>query len=498
MFSVHLIHDNLLSICLTQLFVSYYAHTILPSAAHDVPQVKIHATVLMVLTALKRKQLVGPHSCAKATIEVYKSLIGQVFFCFQNVAELIRCIKLLGVTFQRVAPSELVIGNVVRRILCMIREEYAAQLKKCGTTTTTTATSSSSSTTSSSSSRRPPRASGSGSRSSDPLVVQETAPPLPVVMSCDEPDAECEDDGARGSDYDNEANVLAGLDFVSGSESGDVNSSILSGSSLGELVGVAGSGNSDLSGKDKVSVDEAVELLLEMSMCADGDGDVSFDSDTLGGMLARIAEPSPPPSAVLDSSATEHTEMSNALAWEIGSLTGNEQDEHDHECEDGTGTPTSPKQDPFIHDLDSMEDVCRAGAAALAISQVGDNFLSKPGTPVIKSVIKDTSPTGVADMDGAAATEGAYTPDEIMRRAALPLSKPVRSVRTLKALRDMGRLLQQQQEEVAVMGGAGQTVGKQRPAPVQWAATRLDVLVRARGLLLTSPRGTRSTAPSAL
>jgi len=150
MFSVHLIHDNLLSICLTQLFVSYYAHTILPSAAHDVPQVKIHATVLMVLTALKRKQLVGPHSCAKATIEVYKSLIGQVFFCFQNVAELIRCIKLLGVTFQRVAPSELVIGNVVRRILCMIREEYAAQLKKCGTTTTTTATSSSSSSTSSS------------------------------------------------------------------------------------------------------------------------------------------------------------------------------------------------------------------------------------------------------------------------------------------------------------------------------------------------------------
>ena len=94
-------------------------------------QVTIHAHVLMVLTALKRKQLVGSYPCAKATIEIYKSLIGQCKFA--NVAQLIRAIKQLGITFCRVAPAELVIGNVVRRIIYMIREEYAPKyLTKTG------------------------------------------------------------------------------------------------------------------------------------------------------------------------------------------------------------------------------------------------------------------------------------------------------------------------------------------------------------------------------
>jgi hypothetical protein len=205
----------------------------------------------------------------------------------------------------------------------------------------------------------------------------------------------------------------------------------------------------------------------------------------------------------------------------------------------------------------AIEEVCAASAAALAVSHAGktppappsarqlphtpdslDVFMdAAPASPTSRQVrmarhcwnppspdsaarddvvsTQTSTPCGVVDLvtehaqheqHGEHAGHHEQTPSsagEVLKRTALPLSKPVRSLRTLKALRDMGRVMQQEEEDEAARAASSaahaDAAGRaRRPAsPGQWAATRLDVLVRARSLLLNAPAKSRAAARAA-
>ena len=75
-----------------------------------------------VLTSLRRKEIAGAHSCAKATMEVLRSMLGHCRFT--SVNHMMSAVKALGKELMTTVPCELTIGNVVRRVLYLIREEY--------------------------------------------------------------------------------------------------------------------------------------------------------------------------------------------------------------------------------------------------------------------------------------------------------------------------------------------------------------------------------------
>ena len=77
-----------------------------------------------VLMSLRRKEIAGAHPCAKASIEVLRSMLSNCGF--KSVSHMIGSVKAMGKELMAVVPCELTIGNVVRRVLYLIREEYNA------------------------------------------------------------------------------------------------------------------------------------------------------------------------------------------------------------------------------------------------------------------------------------------------------------------------------------------------------------------------------------
>ena len=75
-----------------------------------------------VRTGLKRRQLSGAHPCAKATVEVLRNVLGTGGY--KNAKEMLHAVRLVGKELSAAAPAELTVGNITRRVMYMIREEY--------------------------------------------------------------------------------------------------------------------------------------------------------------------------------------------------------------------------------------------------------------------------------------------------------------------------------------------------------------------------------------
>ena len=74
-------------------------------------------------TALKRRQLSGSNSCAKATIEILRVFVGSPQL--RTAEQMLCAVRVVGKELTTCAPSELTVGNIVRRVMQIIREEYA-------------------------------------------------------------------------------------------------------------------------------------------------------------------------------------------------------------------------------------------------------------------------------------------------------------------------------------------------------------------------------------
>lgn len=81
----------------------------------------------VILTALRKRQLSGAHQCAKATSEVVRAMLGSCKF--QNTDMMMKSVRALGRELMAASPAELVIGNIIRRVLYIIREEYSQKLR---------------------------------------------------------------------------------------------------------------------------------------------------------------------------------------------------------------------------------------------------------------------------------------------------------------------------------------------------------------------------------
>jgi translation initiation factor eIF-2B subunit beta len=73
-------------------------------------------------TKLRRRMVVGSYACAMETLQVLRGLISASRTT--SLSQLIAAIKQAGATLQKSQPFELAVGNVTRRVLHLIREDY--------------------------------------------------------------------------------------------------------------------------------------------------------------------------------------------------------------------------------------------------------------------------------------------------------------------------------------------------------------------------------------
>ncbi|XP_046440729.1 translation initiation factor eIF-2B subunit beta-like [Daphnia pulex] len=72
---------------------------------------------------LKQRKFKGSRDLALNSVQLWKKIIGQMKW--QNARELMDTIKRIGKDLAETAPSETVIGNMTRRMLKIVRDEYA-------------------------------------------------------------------------------------------------------------------------------------------------------------------------------------------------------------------------------------------------------------------------------------------------------------------------------------------------------------------------------------
>ena len=78
------------------------------------------------LIDLKRRRTKGAYDVALATVENLKRVVGGTRW--RRASEIINTVKLVGADLVRAQPVELSAGNIVRRVLHVIREEYREKL----------------------------------------------------------------------------------------------------------------------------------------------------------------------------------------------------------------------------------------------------------------------------------------------------------------------------------------------------------------------------------
>ena len=100
----------------------------LQTLLNSCPTVKSDLNLIVI--SLRRRQLSGAHQCAKATIEILRNLLGR--YNFSSADHMMKVVRAVGRELMAAAQSELTIGNLVRRVLFLIREEYAGQVKEFG------------------------------------------------------------------------------------------------------------------------------------------------------------------------------------------------------------------------------------------------------------------------------------------------------------------------------------------------------------------------------
>ena len=72
---------------------------------------------------LKRRQMRGSYQCATETLVFLQGLIGNTKF--EHAQDMLDCVRAVGAELADAQPMELAIGNMVRRVLFIIREEYS-------------------------------------------------------------------------------------------------------------------------------------------------------------------------------------------------------------------------------------------------------------------------------------------------------------------------------------------------------------------------------------
>mmetsp|Transcript_32710 Transcript_32710/g.43061 ORF Transcript_32710/g.43061 Transcript_32710/m.43061 type:complete len:377 (-) Transcript_32710:133-1263(-) len=79
------------------------------------------------VSQLKRRQVFGSHRCAKQTLDLLRTMVGHCRWA--TTAELMKNLQAVARILISAQPMELGIGNIIRRMLYLIREEHATLLK---------------------------------------------------------------------------------------------------------------------------------------------------------------------------------------------------------------------------------------------------------------------------------------------------------------------------------------------------------------------------------
>lgn len=75
------------------------------------------------ITELKHDKVAGSYNVALGTVSLLRKLIGTTRW--SNAKELIESIQTFGKNIIKFVPSETSVGNMVRRVLKFVREEYS-------------------------------------------------------------------------------------------------------------------------------------------------------------------------------------------------------------------------------------------------------------------------------------------------------------------------------------------------------------------------------------
>ncbi|GAV54131.1 hypothetical protein ZYGR_0AK06330 [Zygosaccharomyces rouxii] len=103
----------------------------LPSSAHSsivaVNSSDINVTIEHFIARLKRRQIDGPYAMALETLQLLKRFISQARW--SHVSELIEQIRQLANRLEKAQPTAFACGNVIRRILAVVREEEEEEMR---------------------------------------------------------------------------------------------------------------------------------------------------------------------------------------------------------------------------------------------------------------------------------------------------------------------------------------------------------------------------------
>ncbi|KZV65917.1 nagb/rpia/CoA transferase-like protein [Peniophora sp. CONT] len=97
----------------------------------DTPTIPSQRVVEALAARLRRRQVVGSRQAALETVVVLRQVIAKARF--QNIQQLVGIIRNVGRTLVQAQPKEHSVGNIIRRLLHHVREEYQNAKKNDGT-----------------------------------------------------------------------------------------------------------------------------------------------------------------------------------------------------------------------------------------------------------------------------------------------------------------------------------------------------------------------------
>ena len=89
-------------------------------------QPQFHTQFQDFLMLLKRRKIRGPDRCARETLLLLKKMLGSCRW--SHTQEMMDYVREVGVALMDARPMELAIGSMVRRVLYIIREEFASSV----------------------------------------------------------------------------------------------------------------------------------------------------------------------------------------------------------------------------------------------------------------------------------------------------------------------------------------------------------------------------------
>lgn len=95
----------------------------------------INVTVASFIDRLKRRQISGSYNIAMETLQILKRFVSAARW--SHVNDLIDQLRELGNRLERAQPTEFICGNIIRRVLAIIRDEVEEELASTMAQTTT-------------------------------------------------------------------------------------------------------------------------------------------------------------------------------------------------------------------------------------------------------------------------------------------------------------------------------------------------------------------------